>query len=112
MSERPVEKARVKYEGPSFFEAEMENDEKTSDAGKTEEPVSGTRPPEAKMSSENENASVPGPRRRHYPAMPGARELRCMTCNGFIGEVKGILDWSRFKCHRCKAMSSFAFESR
>lgn len=84
-------------------------------AGKTEmpgpEPVKNA--PEAMRSSGPESsASVPGPRfKKTRRSIQGARELRCMECGGFLAEVKGQVEASRFRCHRCKAWSSFAFTS-
>lgn len=84
-------------------------------AGKTEVPGPELKtPPEAiKRSGAESSISVPGPRKRPHRSIEGARELRCMECGGFFGEVKlkGVIEDSRFRCHRCKAWSSFVFSS-
>lgn len=91
-------------------------DAMNASAGKTEGPgpESKMTPPEANMNSGSEpSSSVPGPRKRPHRSIDGARELRCMECGGFLAEVKvkGVMEDSRFRCHRCKAWSSFAFSS-
>lgn len=101
--------------GPFSLRPELMDNTNVPMAGKTEmpgpEPM--TNAPEAKSSSGPESsASVPGPRfKRPRRSISGARELRCMECGGFLGEVKGSIEASRFRCHRCKAWSSFAFTS-
>jgi len=90
----------------------MENAQ-NAQQGKSEvpDPESKKTPPEAKNSGPESSTSVPGPRKRYNATVKGAKELRCLQCNGFIGEVKGTVEWSRFLCHRCKSNSSFAFSS-
>ncbi len=81
-----------------------------SDAGKTEVPGPEPTPAKAKDSSGAESSSsVKVPRKRFNVTIKGSRELRCMGCDGFIGEVKGSVEKSRFVCRKCGQLNSFSF---
>ena len=107
--ERPVIKVRM---GQSNSEAKMDANV-PGVAGKSEVPgLEQKTPPEAKSSSSESSTSATGPRtKRPHRSIEGGKELRCMDCGGFFGEIKlkGVIEESRFRCHRCKAWSHFAF---
>lgn len=63
-------------------------------------------PPEAIKSSGTETSpSVPGPRKKTYVPIPGAKVIRCVSCDRFIGEVKGSIEKGRFLCRSCGQMN-------
>lgn len=120
--ERPDGKSRTALKRPEAisigslpYEAPMmENDAMNASlAGKAEVHGPGPEtPPEAQKSPGNgseSSSSAPGPRKRFNVTIKGSKELRCMGCNGFIGEVVGKVDKSRFLCHKCGMMNSFSF---
>lgn len=95
-----------------FLNEAMMDTNVPSVAGKSEVPgLEQKTPPEAKSSSSESSTSATGPRKRPHRSIEGGKELRCMDCGGFFGEIKlkGMIEESRFRCHRCKAWSHFSF---
>jgi hypothetical protein len=91
---------------PELSKAEMarSNDASYASTGKMEGPVPEQKntPPEATKGSGPESGpSVPGPRKRTFVPIPGAKVIRCISCDRFIGEVKGTIEKGRFYCRHC-----------
>lgn len=87
----------------------MNDAENASKTGKMEglAPEPKNTPPEATKSSGTEtNPSVPGPRKKKtYASIPGAKVIRCVQCDRFIGEFTGTIDKGRFLCRSCGQMN-------
>jgi hypothetical protein len=67
-------------------------------------------PSEATSSSGPETRpSVTGPRKKTYVPIPGAKVVRCIACDRFIGEVKGTIEKGRFLCRSCGQMNLISF---
>ena len=87
-------------------------DAENASAGKTEgpDPEPKKTPPEATTGSGPEsNPSKPGPRKRTYVPIEGAKVIKCMSCDRFIAEVKGNVEKGRFLCRACGMMNLMSF---